>query len=116
VTKREYFVIHQESLILCYERASNGTIPAPKFERARYIGKAEIELGVVDHWIERDERGRDHLQIFDRTDNGHIVRMDWDDERRGHAVTFHFHEWNVAAQDPALFQLPANLLAICNSV
>jgi len=116
VNKREYFIIYQGSLITCFDRPSNGTIPTPHFNRARYIGKAEIELTPVDHWIERDEMGRDFLQIYDRIDNGYIVRMDHDDERRGHAVTFHFHEWNAGSQDPALFSVPSNILAICNSM
>jgi len=115
-TKREYFIVHQGSLIECYERASNGSIPHPMFDRARYIGKAVIENNVVDHWIERSPEGRDHLQIFDHVSTGHVVRFDFDDERRDHAVTFHFHEWNVAAQDPNLFVVPSAILAICNSV
>jgi len=115
-TMREYFIIHQGSLVECYERASNASIPHPDFKRARYIGKAEIDNVIVDHWIERDHMGRDHLQIFDRADNGYIVRTDWDDGRRGHAVTFQFHEWDVAAQDPNMFVVNPNILAICNSV
>jgi len=114
-TMREYFIIYQGSLVQCYERASNQSIPHPMFDRARYIGKAEIEYVVLDHWIERDHMGRDHLQIFDRADNGMILRMDFDDGRRPHAVTYQFHEWDVGAQDPNLFMVNSNILAICNS-
>jgi len=114
-TKREYFIVHQESLLECYERASNYTIPKPNFANARYVGKAEIDNEVVDHWIERSPSGRDHLQIFDHVSSGMIRRMDFDDERRGHAVTFQFHEWNAGAQDPNLFVVPAEILPICNS-
>jgi len=114
-TMREYFIAYQGSLVQCYERASNQSLPHPMFDRARYIGKAEIDYVLVDHWIERDHMGRDHLQIFDRADNGMIKRMDWDDQRRGHAVTFQFHEWDVSAQDPSLFMVNSNILAICNS-
>jgi len=116
MTMREYFIIYQGSLVQCYERASNHTIPHPNFANARFIGKAEIEYNRVDHWIEKDHMGRDHLQIFDLVDNGYVVRMDYDDGRRGHAVTFEFHEWDVASQDASLFMINADILAICNSV
>jgi len=114
MTKREYFIIHQGSLIQCYERASNYSIPHPHFDRARYIGKAEIENNVVDHWIERSPEGRDFLSIFNHA-NGHVARVDHDEGRRPHATTFHFHEWNVGAQDANLFVVPSAILAICNS-
>jgi hypothetical protein len=104
-TMREYFIIHQGSLIECYERASNMSIPHPDFARARYIGKAEIGPNVVDHWTERNHEGRDHLQIFDRTTDGYVVRMDFEDGRRPHATTFEFHEWDASSQElPMLLQ------------
>jgi len=115
MTKREYFIVHQGSLIQCFERATNMSVPKPNFDRARYIGKAEIETNVVDHWIERTPEGRDHISIFNRVDNGQIVRMDFEDGRRPHATTFEFHEWNAGAQDPNLFTVPSSILAICNS-
>jgi len=116
MTKREYFVVYQEDLVECYERATNDTIPHPKFDRARFVGKAEIEHNIVDHWVERSPEGRDHLQIFNRVDNGYVVRTDFDDGRRGHAITFEFHEWNAAPQDPSLFVLPQVILSICTTV
>jgi len=112
---KEYFIIHQEELLECYYRTSNATIPKPNFANARYAGKAEVDYVVVDHWIERGPDGRDHLQIYDRVDNGYVVRTDFDDGR-GHAVTFKFHEWNAGAQDPNLFVVPANILPICNTI
>jgi hypothetical protein len=116
MTHREYHIIHQGSLVLCFERATNMSIPHPNFDRVRYIGKAEFEYNVVDHWIERTAEGRDHLQIYDRVDNFYVVRNDWDDGRRGYATTFEFHEWNVGAQDPALFAIPQAILNICTTV
>jgi len=115
-TKREYFVVHQGSLVMCFERASNFTIPHPTFDRARYIGKAELEFNIVDHWIERDMGGRDYLQIYDRVDNHYVIRMDLDETRRAHVVRFEFHEWDAAPQDPNLFNLPQQILALCTTI
>jgi len=115
-TKREYFIIHQGGLTECYERASNQTIPKPDFAKTHYVGKASIDGVVMDHWVERTADGRDRLGIFDRATDGYIRRMDFDDERRDHAVTFNFHEWDVGSQDKNLFVVPAEILPICNSV
>jgi len=101
---------------MCFERATNFTIPHPNFNNARYIGKAELEFNVVDHWIERDRDGRDFLQIFNRVDTGYVVRTDLDERRRAHVVRFEFHEWDASPQDPNLFVLPQQILAICSTV
>jgi len=114
-TKREYFIIHQGSLVMCFDRPTNNSIPHPDFGMARYIGKAEYEMNIVDHWIQR-EGERDVSQIYDRTDNQYVLRIDFDDRRRGHVVRFDFHEWDVGAQDPNLFVVPAPIMAICTNV
>jgi len=115
-TKREYFIIYQEDLVECYDRPSNYTIPKPNFDNLRYVGKAEIDLVVADHWMERSPSGRDVLSFFDNANDHYLMRTDFDDERRGHVVIFRFHEWNAHSQDPNLFMVPANILPICNAI
>jgi len=112
---KEWFVVHQPGLVICYVGKTNRTLPHPDFTQARFVGKAEINYRVVDHWIERREN-RDFSQIYDRVDNGEIVRIDIDDPRRDHAVSFHFHEFDAGTQDPSLWVLSPEIIAICNEV
>jgi hypothetical protein len=114
VQKREYFVVHQGSLVACYNRPHNRSLPSPNFDRAVFVGKAEIGYRVVNHWVERSPEGRDVHSIYDRVDNGQIVRVD--NHREERAVVFHFHEFDVGTQDSSLFVLPDAIKAICNIV
>jgi len=114
ITKREYFVVYQGNLVTCYNRPHNRSLPNPNFDNARFIGKAEIDYRVVNHWTERSPEGRDISQIYDRADNGEIVRID--DHRRERVLIVHFHEFDAGTQDSALFVLPDDVKAICNTV
>jgi len=117
MTKREYFIVHQGSLVMCFDRPTNTSIPTPDFANARYIGKAELEMNIVDHWIQRDPNEmRDIIQIYDRSDNQMVLRVDFDDRRRGHVARFEYHEWDVGMQDPNLFVIPAPIMAICTAI
>eukprot|EP01121_Diplochlamys_sp_Union-15-3_P010289 TRINITY_DN2880_c0_g1_i7.p1 TRINITY_DN2880_c0_g1~~TRINITY_DN2880_c0_g1_i7.p1 ORF type:complete len:198 (-),score=29.12 TRINITY_DN2880_c0_g1_i7:19-612(-) len=118
VAKKEWFVVFQEGLVECFTGADNHSLPHPHFERAHFVGKAEIDYTLVDHWIERDGEGRELVSIFDRADNGEIKRIDMSalHSRRPHAVTIHFHEIDEGTQDPTLWTLPAEIQSICNNV
>jgi len=111
-THREVSVIHQEGLVICFNRASNITLPHPNFDTATYVGKSEINYEIVDHWSIAIN-GRPAFEIYDRVSDQKIVRLDYNDPRRGHTVTYFFYEWDAAPQDPALFTFPADVLAIC---
>jgi len=112
--KKEWFVVHQGSLIQCFVRPYNRSLPHPNFDRAVFVGKAEINYRVVNHWVERSPDGRDVAQIYDRADNGAIVRFD--NDNAGRVLTVHFHEINIGTQSPTLWVLPDAVNAICNSV
>jgi hypothetical protein len=116
--KKEWFVVAQPGLVECFTGADNHSLPHPDFTMARFVGKAEIDYRVVDHWVQRGADGRDVIQVFDRADNGEIKRIDVDARvaRRDHAVSLHFHEYNAGAQDPSLFVLPPEIVTICNNV
>jgi len=111
----QWFVVYQPGLVICNVGKTNRTLPHPNFANARYVGKAEINYRVVDHWVERAQN-RDFSQIYDRNDNKEIVRIDIDDPRIGHAVTFHFNEFDAGSQDPSLWVLPPEIVAICNQI
>jgi len=113
-SQQEWFVAYQESLTACWTGKTNITLPHPNFSRVRYIGKAEIDHRVVDRWIERDATGRDVSQIYDRADNQEIKRIDFANPGRARALSIHFHEFDAGTQDPSLWVLPAEILAICN--
>jgi len=108
---REISVVHQEDLVMCFNRPSNVSIPHPTFDSARYLGKTEIDYVICDHWI-ITVGGRD-MQIYDDTTTNYILRMDYDDPRRGHAVVFRFYEWDGHDQDPNLWIIPPNILPLC---
>jgi len=114
-TQKEWFVVHQPGLVSCWVGAWNHSLPHPNFDNARFAGKAEIDYRVVNHWIERGPDGRDISQIYDRADNGQIVRIDFEDRRR-RALSVHFHEFNAGTQDPSLWDLPAQIKNICNQI
>jgi len=110
----QWFVAFQESLVICETGKTNVTLPHPNFNNIRFIGKNTINFRVVDHWTESDSTGRDIAQIFSRDDNGEIVRIDSIDPRRPRPLVVHFYEFNAGTQDPSLWQLPQNILDICN--
>jgi len=112
---KDWFVAYQRDLVTCWVGATNRTLPHPNFNNIRYIGKAEIDHRVVNHWAERSADGRDVHQIFNRADNGELKRIDREDPRKG-TVTFHFHEYDAGVQDPALFVLPDAINKICNNI
>jgi hypothetical protein len=114
VAKKEALVVRQGSLTSCFVRPYNRSLPNPNFANARFVGKAEIGYRVVDHWVERSPQGNDIAQIYDRSDNYEIVRIDVD--RNGRALTVNFHEIDVGPQSPTLWILPDAILAICNTV
>jgi len=114
--KKEWRVYYQEQLFTCFVGPLNTTLPVPNFDAATFIGKAEMDYLIVDHWIERSHDGRVVHQIYDRADNLTPVRLDRAEPMLGRAQTFKFHEWDLAPQDPDVFQLPAAVLANCNTV
>jgi len=112
--KSEQYVVHQGSLILCFQQQTNQSLPHPNLSNILFAGKAEIDYVVVNLWIERNALGREVARIFSRADNGKIVRIDHSSETRPRAISVHFHEFDAGAQDPSLFQLPSQIIAICN--
>jgi len=112
--QKEWFVVHQGSLVTCFVGTNNHSLPHPDFTTAVYRGKAEIGNRIVDHWIERREN-RDVSSIYDRADTREIVRIDFEDRRR-QTVTVHFYEFDAGTQDPSLFDLPAAIKNICNQI
>jgi len=112
---REMTVVHQEDLVMCFNRNSNVSIPHPTFDAARYVGKTEIDYVLCDHWV-ISANGRDVFQIYDDSSSQEILRLDYDDPRRGHAVVFRFYEWDASPQDPSLWVLSPDILAICTPV
>jgi len=113
--EKQWFVVHQPGLVICYVGKTNRTLPHPNFANIRFIGKTVINYRVADQWTEQRDN-RDFAQIYDREDNGEILRIDVNDPRVGHTVKFHFNEFNAGTQDPSLWVLPADIQAICTDV
>jgi len=112
VSHREVSVVYQEDLIICFNRASNVSLPHPNFSTATYVGKAEIDYQIVDHWT-ISANGRTLFEIYDRETDQTLIRVDYNDPRRGHTLTYRFFEWDIGAQDPNLWKVPQDILAIC---
>jgi len=99
-------------LLRCTFTNANGFA---NFDRARFVGKAEISYRIVNHWVERSPDGRDISQIYSLADaSGKILRVDLDDPGRERAMTFHFHEFDIGSQDASLWVVPPAIKAICN--
>jgi len=110
---QQWFVVFQRNLVLCFTGPTNRTLPNPNFAMVRYAGKAEIGHVVVNQWIERREN-RDFSSIFSRADNGQIRRIDIHHPMR--TAVFEFREFDAGPQNPSLWQIPTEILNICNPV
>jgi len=113
----EYSIFYQEGLVACFQNAVNATMPRPTFANVTYRGKAMIAYETVYHWIDDDRDRRIFFQVYDSTSSRReIRRIDFHDERRRRTESWTFYEFDIGRQDPLLFNIPAAILSICNSV
>jgi len=109
----EYHVFYQESTAVCYTSKINTTLPKPDFSNLDFVGKALIDYIPVYHWYVEDRLRDLTFQVYDRQDNREVVRLDFDDGRRGRAESWTFVEIDVGSQGAEIFQVPTNILPQC---
>jgi len=110
----QWSVYMQPGFETCFMQKINTSLPVPNFQGAVYAGQAVINYSPVYHWILN--QGSFTMQYFDNQATREPVRMDFDDASKQMANTLLFTEFDAGAQDPALFTLPQEVYATCNSV
>ena len=113
---REYAVFYQrDSSVTCFDRPITNPLPKPDFTNFTYVGEAIIDYVPVYHWIYRTPNNRDFFQFFDVIGSRLPARFDAEFGERP-AVQINYMEFDNGSQDKTLFQIPSEIMSVCNKI
>jgi len=111
-----YDMFFMEDEVTCISRNINKTMNEPDFSMFNYAGQSIVLYDVCYHWILNDNSGGYFLQLWDRTDDREIRRIDVVNENNGYEENWTFMEMDEGTQDPNLFVVPAMIAPVCNPI
>jgi len=112
-SQTKYHIYYQEGEVTCLTTPINGSMHYPDLSSFQFAGLSIVGYDTCNHWMLNDQPDQFFFQLWDRTSDRALKRIDVVNEEDRHEETWEFMEMDITSQDSELFVISPLILSIC---